>query len=94
MINYASRALTKTEQNYSQIERECLSIKYACERNRLYLLGRSFHIYNDNKPIVTLLNKPLSKLTLRIENMLLRVQGYNFKLHYIPTNKNISDYNS
>ena len=94
VISYSSRALTKTEQNYSQIERECLSIKYACERNRLYLLGRSFDIYNDHKPIVNLLNKPLSKLPLRIENMLLSIQGYNFKLYYVPTQKNISDYNS
>ena len=61
MISYSSRALTKTEQNYAQIERECLSIKYACERNRLYLLGGSFEIYN----------------ALRIENMLLKVQNHS-----------------
>ena len=94
VIAYSSRSLTKAEQNYSQIERECLSITYACERNRLYLLGRDFTIYNDHKAIVNLLNNPNSTIPLRIERMILRIQGYNFQLKYVKSDENISDYMS
>ena len=34
VIAYCSRALNEVEQRYSQIERECLSVEYACVRNR------------------------------------------------------------
>ena len=92
MISYASRSLTETEQRYSQIERECLSITYACQRNRLYLFAREFTIFNDNKALVNLLNNPKSKLPLRIERMLLKTQGFYFKTFYVTSNDNISDY--
>ena len=76
------------------MECECISIKYACERNRLYLLGRSFSIFNDHKPIVNLLNKSTSVLPLRIESMLLSIQGYDLKLPYVKSQENIADYTS
>ena len=30
-VTFASRALTPTEQNYAQIEKECLSIVFSCQ---------------------------------------------------------------
>ena len=94
IISYSSRALSETEQRYSQIERECLSIVYACEHNRLYLFGRKFVIFNDHKAIVTTLNNPNSKVPLRIERMTLRLQGFTFDLKHIKGECNISDYSS
>ena len=35
IIAYSSLTLTPTEQNYSQLERECLAILYACEKFRV-----------------------------------------------------------
>ena len=49
IVVYRSRALTETEKNYSQIERRCLAIVCGCEKNRLYLLGREFTIYSDDR---------------------------------------------
>ena len=77
---------------YSQIERECLAVTYACERNRLYLHGKQFTIVNDNKALINILNNPKSKPPLRIERMLLRLQGYNFQTKYVQSAKNISDF--
>ena len=94
IISYSSRALSPAEQKYSQIERECLSIVYACEHNRLYLFGRSFTIFNDHKPIVNTLNNPKSKVPLRIERLTLRLQGFTFDLKHVTTDANISDYPS
>lgn len=94
LISYSSRALTPTEQRYSQIERECLAIVYACEHNKLYLFGTTFNMFSDHKPIVNLLNNPNSTVPLRIERMTLCLQGYKFDLQHVKGENNISDYPS
>ena len=43
-VYYASRKLSKTEQRYSQFEREALAIKWACEKFFLFLYGTEFEI--------------------------------------------------
>ena len=41
MISAASRSLTPTEQRYAAIELEALAVKWALERFRYYVLGRT-----------------------------------------------------
>ena len=64
------------------------------KKTRLYLLGRPFTIYSDHKPIVCILNKPKTIVPLSIERLILRLQGYDFKIAHISSNENISDYSS
>ena len=94
LISYTSRAHTPTEQRYSQIERECLAIVYACEHNKLYLYGHDFKLFSDHKSIVNLLNNPNSRVPLRIKRMTLRLQGYSFDLQHVTGENDISDYPS
>ena len=42
IIVYSSHTLITTEQNYSQLEQECLVILHACEKFRVYILGGYF----------------------------------------------------
>ena len=80
VISYSSLFLTTTEQKYSQIERECLSLVYACKKHHIYVFGRKFKMYCDNKALVNLLKRPSSKLPLLIKRMLLQLQGYEFEI--------------
>lgn len=54
-VAYALRALSSTEQQYAQIEKEALASTWACERFAEFLIGKSFHIETDHKPQAFLL---------------------------------------
>ena len=80
VISHSPRSLNTSKQRYSELERECLSIVYACQRHRVYLFGRTFKICSDNKALINLLSRPSSKVPLRIERMTLQLQGYDFDI--------------
>ena len=67
IIAYSRRTLKRIEQNYSQLERECLAIVHACRKFRVYILGRHFEIITDHKPLVHLFNNAQSRMPLRTE---------------------------
>lgn len=84
-VAFASRALTPTEHNYAQIEKECLSIVFACQRFHQYLYGRnSVTAETDHKPLVAIFSKPLLNAPKRLQSMLLSLQGYNLAVVYKP----------
>ena len=51
VVAYASRTLSPVERRYSQTEREALAQVWACERFRMYLLGKRFTLLTDRKPL-------------------------------------------
>ena len=72
-VAYASRSLTKTEQRYAQIEKECLAIVFLCEHFSQYLLSRNkITVQSDHKPLETIFKKPLFSAPKRLQRMLLR----------------------
>ena len=82
-IAYASKSLTKTEQGYAQIEKELLSILFGCKRFHQYTDGRPIRVHTDHKPIVSIMKKPLSAASPRLQRMLLQLQNYNLDVHYV-----------
>ena len=91
-IECASISLTETEERYSQIDRDALAIRWACERCYMYLIASSFIIESDHQPLLSLFNNPHSRPPMRIERWLLYLQQFDFKLMYCPGNKNAADY--
>ena len=83
-VAYASRSMTQAEFNYSQIEKEILSIVFACERFNDFLYGQDFLVENDHKPLQSLFLKPILKTPPRIQQFLLRLQKYKFTMKYTP----------
>lgn len=53
-IAFISRALTKSEINYSVIEKEALAIIFSVTKLKQYLLGLNFELATDHKPLVAI----------------------------------------
>ena len=54
VVCYASRALTKTEQNYQNLEREALGTIWGMEKFHYFLYGKEFTLETDQKPLVSI----------------------------------------
>ena len=53
-VAYTSKSLNEVEKNYSQIEREALSIIFGIKKFHQFLYGRSFLLVTDHKPLLTI----------------------------------------
>ena len=83
-IAYASRTLSETECRYAQIEKEMLAILFGLEKCHHYTFGRKTSVLSDHKPLMAIVQKPLSKAPKRLQSMLLRTQMYDYDLSYSP----------
>lgn len=84
-VEFASLTLTETQTRYAQIEKEMLAIVFAVERFRQYIYGRSdVIVHSDHKPLEALFNKPLVAVPARLQRMMMRVQGFDIKVVYVP----------
>lgn len=83
-IAYASSSLTETQQRYSQIEKELLAVLVGCKKFHYYIFGTKFEIETDHKPLIGLLQKPIDKLSPRLQRMVLELFKYDFTLKHVP----------
>ena len=84
-IAYASRALSKAELNYAQIEKEMLSIVFAVRKFHQYIYGKEHVVIeNDHKPLETTMKKTMDKVPPRLQRMMLNLQPYDLHVHYVP----------
>ncbi len=80
---YASRALTAAETRHAQIEKELLTIVFACERFEMYVYERQImHVETDHKPLESIMLKPLNSAPKSLLRMLLRLQKYSLHVKY------------
>ena len=72
VICYASRALTKTEQNYQNLEQEALGTIWGMEKFHYFLYGKEFTLEIDQKPLVSIYKKHMIDISPRVQRLIVR----------------------
>ena len=83
-ISYASKTLSSTESNYSNIERELLGFLFAVTHFKYFTYGRLFHVITDHKLLVSLFRKLLVDSSPRLTRMLIQLLDYTLDVRYQP----------
>lgn len=93
-ISFASRSLSDAERNYAQIEKEFLSILFACIKFKFYTYGRKIRVVNDHKPLTSIIKKDIHKIaSSKLQNIRLKLLEYDIQLDYAPGKSiHIADY--
>ena len=83
VVCYVSRALTKTEQNYQNLEREALGTILGMEKFHYFFYGKEFTLETDQKPLVSIYKKHMIDISPRVQRLIVRSFPYlPFKVVY------------
>ena len=80
---YVSRALTETEQRYSNTERELLAIVFALKRLNHYIFGRTITVQSDHQPLQSIWKKSMVLASLGLQRLLLRLAHYDINIEFL-----------
>ena len=72
VICYASKALTKTEQNYHNLEQGALGTIWGMEKFHYFLHGKDFTLETNQKPLVSIYKKHMIDISPRVQRLLVR----------------------
>ena len=72
-VSYASKRLTSTESNFSNIEHELLGVVFSKTHFKHFTYRCKVHVITNHKPLVSLFKKSLSSALPRLARMLLHV---------------------
>ena len=77
------RALTETEQRYSNLERELLAIVFALKRLNHYTFGRTITVQSDHQPLQSIWKKSNVSASPRLQRLLLRLAHYDLSIEFL-----------
>ena len=86
VISFASRILNGCERIYHVTEKELLSVVFACNKFRTYILGYTITVRSDHRSISFLKQCKLSHG--RLTRWILLLQEYHINWEYIPGKRN------
>lgn len=91
-IAYASRTLTKAEQEYSQLEKEALALVFGVKKFHYYVYARKFVLLTDQTPLETIFGPKTGILAIaaaRLQRWAVTLSAYSFSLQYRPSAQNV-----
>ena len=80
-ISFASRTLTPSEKNNSQLQKEALSLTFGVKKFHQYLYGQKFTLITDHNPL-TERNPNTDSL---LQRWALLLSAYCYEIQYKPT---------
>ena len=87
-IAFAAKSLSDTERNYSQVEREALSIVFGVKKFHQYIYGRKFDLVTDHKPLLVILGPKghlQSVSASRLHRWAWILSGYDYEIRFRRT---------
>ena len=91
LVAYRSKKFSHAERKYSTIEKACLAIVCGVTKFRLFLVGKSFILQTDHKPLSFMNQAKFSND--RVLRWTLALQGYDYRVQDIPGKDNkVADY--
>lgn len=87
-IAFASRTLSSSERNYSQIEKEALSLVFGIKKFHNYLYGRKFILETDHKPLTAILGSKKGipvMAAARLQRWAVQLLAYNYDIRFRST---------
>ena len=87
-VPYASRTLSTSERNYSQLEKEALSLIFGLRRFHQFLYGRKFTLVTDHQPLTTIFSdkKGIPPLAAaRLQRWALQLSAHNYTIQFRST---------
>ena len=91
-VAFVSRSLVTSERNYSEIEREALSIVFAVKRLHQYLYRRNFTLKTDHKPLLKIFGEKTGLpcvTAARLERWAVTLSSYSYSIQYIKCSDNV-----
>ena len=83
VVCYASKTLTKTEQNYQNLEQEALGTISGMEKFHYFVYGKEFTLETDQKPLVSIYKKHMVEISPKVQRLIVRSFPYlPFKVVY------------
>ena len=87
-IMHAARSLTPAECNYSQVEKEALTLIFAVKKFHKMLFGRHFTLLTDHKPLLSIFSSkkgiPVYSAS-RLQRWTIILLEYDFSIQYRKT---------
>ena len=87
-LAFASRTLTPSERDYTQLEKEALSLIFGVKKFHRLLYGRKFILITDHRPLVTILGpkKGIPSLAAaRLQRWAVLLSAYKYNIRYNAT---------
>lgn len=97
-LAFASRSLTSSEVQYSQIQKEAAAIIFGVKRFHQYLYGckEPFILRTDHRPLVSIFNSKTGipvTTALRLQRYAIILSAYNYIVQYVSSENNtVADY--